>query len=57
MTNINDHLTACSPEYDVYTFNFTDAEVEEINSKLLRADLIEEIAELLKEDDPRVHNK
>lgn len=57
MTNINDHLASASPEYDVYTFNFNAAEVEEINSKLLRGNLVDEIAELIKEDDPRVCNK
>jgi len=50
MKSINDHLTSKSPEYDVFTFNFTAQEVEEINKALQKQSWIEEVRGLLEEE-------
>jgi len=42
------HLKAYSP-YDVWTYSFTEHEVEEICNALDQKDLVTEIKELLKE--------
>lgn len=49
MIDLDEHLASCSPEYDVYTFNFTLAEVEGIKEALNKKDWVTEVRELLKE--------
>lgn len=51
MDNINDHLKACRPDADVYTYSFTKAEVDEINEGLKKKSWTDEVRELIKEQE------
>lgn len=50
MIDLDKHLTSCSPNYDVYTFNFNKEEVEEIREGLIKKSWVDEVRELLKND-------
>lgn len=49
ITNIDNNLKSCAPQYNVYTYSFTLEQVEHINRALQHYDLVQEIRELLKE--------
>lgn len=49
ITDINNNLKSCAPQYDVYTYSFTFEQVEHINRSLQHYDLVQEIRELLEE--------
>lgn len=51
MVSIDDHLKACRPDADVYTYSFTKAEVDEINEGLKKKSWTDEVRELLKENE------
>lgn len=51
MVSIDDHLKACRPDADVYTYSFTKAEVDEINEGLQKKSWTDEVRELLKENE------
>lgn len=49
MKSIDDHLKACSPANNVYTYSFTQEEVLTINKALEKKAWIDEVKELLRE--------
>lgn len=50
MVSIDDKLKSCSPQNNVYTFSFTQEEVQIINKALEKKSWVEEVKELLEEE-------
>lgn len=49
MIDLDNHIASASPNYNVYTYNFTKKEVEELKEALQHNDLRKEIKLLLEE--------
>lgn len=54
MIDLDKHMTSCSPEYDVFTFNFTYNQVQEIKKALEQDDLVSEIKKLIEIEEKMV---